>query len=304
MSFSHETRAALAEASDSMKHDCCRRALLYGVLYSAGMFSFSRIKLVTGCQELAELTVKRLRELFSVEASLYVTEKKTGDAGERQSYKITVAPRRELERLFTGFKYTDDDDESRVIEEMFKCPSCAGAFIRGMFMTAGTVTDPKKSYHLEMSFTSEAFAAGAAHMLTSVGLEPKHMTRKKEYVVYYKDSESIENFLCFIGANTAAFTIMNTKIEKELRSDANRLANSELANIGKTVAAAGDQITAINALRASGAIERLPEELKVTAELRLNNPDATLSQLAAMHEPPITKSGVNHRLKKIVEFKA
>ncbi len=301
MSFAHETRAALAVTSEGIKHDCCRRSLIYGILYSAGVFSYSRIKLVTTCPELAELTVKRLRELYSVEASMYVTEKKSGDADERRSCKITISPRRELERLFRGFRYTDDDDESRVIEDVFKCPQCTQSFIRGMFMSSGTVTDPAKSYHLEMSFTSEAFAAGAAHILTGVGLEPKHMTRKNEYVVYYKDSTSIENFLAYIGATNAAFIIMNTKIEKELRSDANRLANSELANIGKTVAAAGDQITAIKTLIASGEIEMLPEELKVTAYLRLDNPDATLTKLATLHQPPITKSGVNHRLKKIVE---
>ncbi len=301
MSFAHETKSGLASASETIKRDCCRRSLIYGILYSAGLFSYTRIKLITACVPLAELTVKRLRELYSVEASMYITEKKSGDADERRSCKITISPYRELERLFRGFRYTDDDDESRVIEEVFKCPQCTQAFIRGMFMSSGTVTDPVKSYHLEISFTSEAFAAGAAHILTGVGLEPKHMTRKNEYVVYYKDSASIENFLAYVGATNAAFTVMNTKIEKELRSDANRLANSELANIGKTVAAAGDQIAAIKSLEASGKIEILPEELKATARLRLDNPDATLSQLAALHQPPITKSGVNHRLKKILE---
>ena len=301
MSFSKETKLCLISASESLKHDCCRRAELYGILYSAGVFSYSRIKLITSSEELANLTVKRLRELYSVEANLYVTEKKSADAEERRSCKITVAPRRDLERLLGSFRYTDEDDESRVIEEMFKCPACTQSFIRGMFMSAGTVTDPAKGYHLEMSFTSESFAAGAAHILSGVGLEPKHMIRKTEYVVYYKDSESIENFLAYIGATVAAFAIMNTKIEKELRQGANRLANSELANIGKTVAAAGDQIAAIKALRTSGELETLPDELKVTAYLRLEHPDASLTKLAQLHEPPITKSGVNHRLKKILD---
>lgn len=301
MSFAHETKTALAAASETVKHDCCRRSMLYGILYSAGRFSYRGIKLVTSSSPLAELAIKRLSELFSVEANVYITEKKSGDADERKSNKITVVARRDLERIFEGFRYTDDDDESRIIEEMFKCPNCMQYFIRGMFMSSGTVTDPQKSYHLEMSYTSEAFAAGAAYILNLAGLEPKHMTRKNEYVVYYKDSESIENFLAFIGATAAAFTIMNTKIEKELRSDANRLANSELANIGKTVAAAGGQIAAIKALKESGELEKLSDELKITAELRLANPDASLIALASMHEPPITKSGVNHRLKKILE---
>ena len=140
--------------------------------------------------------------------------------------------------------------------------------------------------------------------MTDAGLEPKMMLRRGESVLYYKDSESIENFLAYIGANTAAFTIMNKKIERELRSGANRIANGEMANIGKTVAAAADQINAINNLIRSGEIERIPEELKQTAYLRLENEDATLAALAEMHTPPITKSGVNHRLKKLVELGA
>ena len=147
-----------------------------------------------------------------------------------------------------------------------------------------------------------AAAESLSGLLTDAGLEPKMMSRRGESVLYYKDSESIENFLAYIGANTAAFTIMNKKIERELRSGANRIANGEMANIGKTVAAAADQINAINNLIRSGEIERIPEELKQTAYLRLENEDATLAALAEMHTPPITKSGVNHWLKKLVEL--
>ena len=303
MSFAHETKSALAAASLLLKHDCCKRSELYGILYSAGVFSRERLKLVTTCEPLAELCIKRIKEKFSVDANLYITEKKSGDADEKRSSKITVPKKEELSKIFRGLKYEEADEPSAIKEELFKCASCRAAFVRGVFLTAGTVTDPDKGYHLEMSFISEPAADAVWAFLDEMELAPKRMVRKTENVLYYKDSESIENFLAFIGANNAAFAIMNKKIEREIRSDANRLANSELANIGKTVAAAGDQLAAINALVASGDIDRLPDELKITANLRLMNPDATLLQLAAMHEPPITKSGVNHRLKKIVAFK-
>lgn len=272
-------------------------------MYAAGVFSRQKCKLVTTSEELASLAMKWLRDQIGIDGNLYVTEKKSGDADERRSCKITIPQKKELERLFRSFRYPPDAADSVIVREMLRCQNCMAAFVRGVFLSAGTVTDPDKSYHLEMSFPSEPHSDGIASLLAEADLEPKRMIRKTEHVLYYKDSENIENFLALIGATGAAFTIMNKKIERELRSDANRIANSELANIGKTVAAAGDQIAAIRALIESGEIERMPEELRQTAYIRLDHDDASLAQLAALHTPPITRSGVNHRLKKIVEWK-
>lgn len=304
MSFAHETKAALVSLSEGMKHDCCKRAELYGILWAAGVFSRERLKLVTTAEPLAELAVKWLRDRYSIDGNLYITEKKSGDTDERRSCKITVPQKRELIKLFHGFHYGEDEPEYLIKNEMMKCSGCQTAFLRGVFLTAGTVTDPAKGYHLEMSFLSEQVCERVFGMLMESGLEPKRMVRKTENVLYYKDSESIENFLAYIGATNAAFSIMNKKIERGLRSDANRIANGEYANIGKTIAAAKDQIDAIKNLKASGQIDLLPDELKITAELRIEYPDASLIRLAELHDPPITKSGVNHRLKKIVAFKA
>ncbi len=303
MSFAQETKVSLIAHSESVKHECCRKAELYGILYAAGIFSRDRLKLVTSCEELAELTVKKLRDQYRIEGNLYITEKKSGDADERRSCKITVPQKKELSRLFHGLKYTEDEPEQNLKEEMLRCGNCRAAFLRGVFLSSGTITDPGKSYHLELDFTCSQTADNIHSLLSECGLEPKHTSRKTEHVLYYKDSESIESFLAFIGATGAAFIIMNKKIERELRSDANRLANSELANIGKTIAAAGDQLAAINTLKAAGALELMPDELRITAYLRLENADATLAQLAALHDPPITKSGVNHRLKRIMAWK-
>ncbi len=302
MSFAYETKTDLISHSDAQKRDCCRRAELYGILCLAGVFSRQKCKLVTTCRKLADLTVKRLAELYGLNGNLYITEKKSGEEDERQSCKITLPQKKELERLFSAFHYGPGDPETQLRREMFRCPNCQMAFLRGAFLTAGTITNPDKSYHLELSVTREDTADELSALLAESGLEPKRMHRKTEYVLYYKDSESIEGFLALIGANQAAFTIMNKKIERELRSDANRIANSELANIGKTVAAATDQVAAIRALMDSGELEHMPDELRQTAILRLEHDDATLSQLAALHDPPITKSGVNHRLKKIVSW--
>ncbi len=302
MSFSHETKLGLVSLFETSKHECCKKAGLYGIMLSAGVFTRTKVKLVTTTPALAELTMKWLKSLYAIDGNLYETERKSGEADERRVSKITLPQKKELERLFHCLHYLPDEPLSMIKTEMFKCPGCQAAFIRGAFLAAGTVTNPDKSYHLELSLSSPELAENISVLLAEVGLEPKSTPRKNENVLYYKDSESIESFLAYIGANTAAFTIMNKKIERELRSGANRIANSELANLGKTVAAAGDQISAINALKASGELERMPDELKTTALLRLENFDATLSQLAALHDPPITKSGVNHRLKKIMEW--
>ena len=299
MSFAHETKTSLVAASAELKHSCCRRAFLYGGLFGAGIFTRQRIKLVTTCVDFAELIVKWLGEQHHVAGNLYITERKTGADGERSACKITIPQRKEAERLFASFGYQPDEPETIIKSEMFRCQGCEEMFVRGVFLTSGTITDPEKGYHLEMSFTTSGAAESLSELLSAAGMPPKQMLRRSENVLYYKDSESIENFLAYIGANTAAFTIMNKKIERELRSGANRIANGELANIGKTVAAAADQISAINNLIKSGDIERIPEELKQTALLRLENEDATLLELAALHTPPITKSGVNHRLKKL-----
>lgn len=304
MSFSQETKANLVAVSEAMKHDCCRRAALYGILYGAGVFRRDRLKLVTTSFELASLAVKWLHDQYGVEANLYVTDRKSGEADERRSCKITVVQKKELERIFHSLRYSMDEPLSNIKSEVLKCTNCRAAFMRGVFLSAGTLSDPDKGYHLEMNFADAAVCEKIADMLGEEGISPKRMTRKTEHVLYYKDSESIENFLALIGANNAAFTIMNKKIERELRSDMNRIANGEVANIEKTTKAAGTQMSAIRALQASGELERLPKELKVTAILRLKYSEDSLVELAKRHDPPITKSGVNHRLKKIMEWKA
>ena len=304
MSFAKDTKASLVLLSESVKHDCCRRSELYGILWAAGIFSRSRIKLVTSSEELANLTVKWLRDQHQIEANLYITDKKSGDDDERRSCKITVVQKKETEKLFRSFRYLEEDGETEIKPEAFRCQNCISAFLRGVFLSAGTLNDPDKGYHLEMNFAEEAAAMRLNELLSTLGLEPKTTVRKTEQVIYYKDSESIENFLALIGANNAAFTIMNKKIERELRSDINRIANGEVANIEKTAKAAGAQIAAIRELKASGELERMPDELRITAYLRLENSDASLIKLAELHDPPITKSGVNHRLKKILEWKS
>lgn len=196
-------------------------------------------------------------------------------------------------------------DETKPLSEItaaFRCPSCAAHFAAGLFVSHGSVTDPAKRYHLDLKFASERAANEVAAFLSESGLSPKLGKRGGASIVYFKDSSAIEDFLAFIGANSAAFDLMNSKIIRELRNNANRVVNCDTANIKKSLEASARQLEMINEMIDSGAIEQLPKPLKETALLRSRYDQLTIAELGAKHEKPITKSGVKHRLEKISEF--
>jgi len=184
----------------------------------------------------------------------------------------------------------------------FKCASCFSHFLKGIFVNFGNVTNPEKAYHLELSFKSEAERDAVGAILEDNDMPMKTIKRKNRYILYIKDSTLIEDFFAVIGANRLAFDLMNSKIVREVRGDANRQMNCDMANIKKTLSAAGKHIEIIGEMKRSGAIIRLPHELRETAELRFENTQASMADLGLLHNPPISKSGVKHRLDKIVDF--
>lgn len=203
------------------------------------------------------------------------------------------------------FEFGDISEINKAIaeaESFWKCPSCAGLFVRAAFVCYGSVTDPAKAYHAELSLPVESTAELMRGLLTNAGYPPKSSRRKGKYILYYKDSEAIEDFLAFIGATGAAFELMNSKIVREVRNQTNRAVNCDTANIGKAIESAGKLARIIQNLKSSGLFERLPAELQITAELRLKYDQLSMAELGARHEPPISKSGVKHRLDKISEF--
>ncbi|MBQ7124963.1 MAG: DNA-binding protein WhiA, partial [Clostridia bacterium] len=186
--------------------------------------------------------------------------------------------------------------------DAIKCEFCGWSFVRGVFLSCGTITYPANSYHLEFLMRDNE-ALEFYSLLKELGASPRIIERgEKQKGIYFKDSEEIVEILGHIGANRAAFEILNVKIYKDIRNNANRVRNCELANIGKVIAASNEQMRAIETIIESDKAGELPDELKTTLDLRAAFPDATLAELAEMHNPPITKSGVNHRLKRLVEF--
>ena len=199
----------------------------------------------------------------------------------------------------------DERERVRVIEASpvhFKCPGCFAAYLKGLFLVYGSVTDPSKRYHLELSFPTEAERDAAQKVISENGFFMSRGQRNKRFLLYVKSSAAIEDFFALVGANKSVFDLMNSKIVKELKSQTNRQLNCDMANIQKTLKSAQPYIDAINGLRENGGIVRLPPELRETAKLRINYPQASMSDMALLHNPPISKSGVKHRLDKIMEI--
>ncbi len=206
---------------------------------------------------------------------------------------------RNMYRKIEEFEFTSDFS-LREIYDHAKCEQCRNVVIRVLFIRFGSMTDPEKSYHLDFSFANEEFADEVLDILSESGFDFKKTTRKSRHVLYLKESTAIEDFLVFIGASQAAFNLMNSKIMREFRNSVNRQVNCDTANIEKQLAAVKKYTEAINYLVETGKIDSLSEDLRETALLRLKNEQLSLADLGKLFSPPVSKSGVKHRLDKIL----
>jgi len=294
MSFSNNTKNELCRLSP--ENQCCAIAECYGMLLFGNTFSAREIRIVTGNQNLG----KRLIERFSLAFSIaFDTLPKTEKSG-KQAYAISDPDK--LNRVFETFGFSPKSLLAHhvnlgVIEE--EC--CRRSFMRGAFLTGGAITNPEKSYHLELVTDHFNVSRETFSLLLDMGFAPKETQRGGNYVIYFKQSAAIEDFLTLIGAPLHAMELMSAKIEKDLRNSVNRKVNCDTANVAKTVDASVTQIRAIRKIIAAGDFETLPEKLKQTAHLRLQNPEFSIKELADISVPPVTKSCLNHRLRYLVE---
>ena len=276
-SFSQETKRELY--THISKNKCCNASELSG-LFLYAVKDGNRYRLRCESEELATLvteqliaTAKRGKDVTYDGKNLYVPIALVGGA-------------------------TPVEAESA----RFKCPQCMSAFMRGVFLSRGRITDPGKAYHMELVFKHEEERDALAALLEEQGQEMKSSRRKNDFLLYRKGSETIEDFLAFIGCNKMLFEFINRKIVKDVRNNANRAANCDAGNIRKSLEASKRQIAAVRSLIETGKIETLSEELKATAYLRLENESLSLEDLALKVSPPISKSGLNHRLEKIIRI--
>lgn len=293
MSFSGDCKSELCR--DRLTRKCCAQAEAYGVLLYSNQFSADRIRIVTESPAFARRLPLLFRRAFGVEFD------RQPDAGTAGKLIFSVTDREKLARIWEVYGYEQTSSVAHhinfgVLEE----DACRLAFLRGAFLAGGSVTDPHKGYHLELATTHYNVSRELTALMRELDYAPKETTRKSNYVTYFKQSEAIEDFLTAIGAPISAMEIMNAKVEKNLRNGINRRVNCDAANVDKTVDAAGSQIAAIRTLEAAAGLDALSDKLRQAARLRMEYPELSLSQLAELCDPPVTKSCFNHRLRKVM----
>ncbi len=291
MSFSSQLKAelcrtAIGERSAAVA-ECC------GVLLYCNAFNGEEIRIVTASAEFAARLPKLFKKAFSVTFD---------DAPETECARMVfhITDPQKLMQVADVCGYDISRHHAHhvnfgVLEE----EGCNQAFFRGALLAGGSVTEPSRSYHLELVTDHYHVSREVCAVLQEMGFEPGSAGRNGRYITYFKNSEVIEDFLTTIGAPVAAMEIMSEKINKSMRNSVNRLINCDEANSDKTVAAAEKQLAAIRKLQEQGVLDTLPAKLRETARLRQENPELSISQLAELCDPPVSKSCLSHRLHRL-----
>lgn len=293
MSFSSQVKNELVKIE--YESYCCKKSLLYGMTLFSKEFSYRGCMFQTENENIVMLYKRLLKELCNIDTDISVSPS-------GKNYSIVIEDKAIATKIFTFFGHDKSDTNLKVNFSNFQCPRCQNAFLAGAFLSCGTVSSPKKDYHLEFIVPFLNLTKSFITFLQEMELNPKLTNRKGYNIIYFKVSEQIEDCLYMMGASVAMFDMMNVKIVKEIRNSANRKANCETANIEKMVRAASPQIAAILKIKDKRGLSSLPEPLEQMALIRLENPDSSLQELAEMFDPPLSKSGANHRLKRLVEI--
>ena len=293
MSFSFDVKNELVKIE--YEKSCCQKALLYGMALYSKSFSFSRVTFQTENENTVMLFKRLLKELCNIDSRVAVSPS-------GKSYTIDLDNPSVCAKLMAYFSHDAHETSLKINFSNFVCPDCHKAFLAGVFLSCGTVSSPEKDYHMEFTVAYLNLSKSLMTLLQEMELAPKLTNRKGYHIIYFKESEAIEDCLYLMGASSSMFDMMNIKIVKEIRNSANRKANCETANIEKTVKAASPQLEAILKIKKKKGLDFLSAPLKEMAEMRLENPDLSLSELAALFEPPLSRSGANHRLTRIINI--
>ncbi|MBO5929540.1 MAG: DNA-binding protein WhiA [Clostridia bacterium] len=293
MSFSSDIKNELAKIEES---GCCAVAQAYGMAQFGHAFSKRLVSLQTENEAIAERYTVLLREVCRV--SPVMTAPSSEKAG-----MYTVSMQTAQERLAVLERFGHGGEVAlRLNRANLECDACVAAFLRGAFLVCGAVTNPQVDYHLEFSVPFLHVSNDLVALLREQGLNAKTVRRKGLYIVYFKESEQIEDCLTLMGAMSATLELMNVKLVKSIRNKVNRAANCESANLDKTVAASLQHIEAIEKLKKNGVLETLSEELRELCRLRTENPEYSLRELGEALNPPLSRSGVNHRIRRILQL--
>ena len=295
MSFSSDTKGELCR--EALQKRCCAVAEAYGILLYCNMFTADEIRIVTASAELVDRLPKLFKKAFSVGFD------SLPPAGAVGKQALIITNKEDIRRIFGTYGYEAKGILAHHINlGILENDCCKAAFLRGAFLAGGSITDPTKSYHLELVTDHFNVSRETFSILLELGFSPKDATRSGNNVIYFKQSEAIEDFFTLIGAPVSAMEIMSTKVEKDMRNAVNRRVNCDSANADKIVMAAEEQLEAIRRIDRTTGLEGLPDKLREAALLRIANPDASLTDLAALAIPPVSKSCISHRLRKLTEY--
>ena len=302
MSFSSEVKEELSEQIASGRH--CRLAETAAILSLCGKIVITEndrycVKIQTENLAVARKYFTLLRKTFNIRAEVSVRKSR-----EVRFYSVIVSKDPEARRLLGETCLLDEDGNvsecmSPMHHRLLRQNCCRRAFIRGAFLAVGSVSDPKKSYHFEIVCTAKEKARQLQELLASYDVDAKVVLRKRHYVVYIKEGSQIVELLGLTGAHVSLMQLENVRIVKEMRNSVNRKVNCETANLNKTVSAAVRQVEDIRYIQRTIGFQELNEGLAEMAVLRLEHPEASLKELGDLLTPPVGKSGVNHRLRKL-----
>lgn len=307
MSFSSEVKEELTRVIGNPRH--CQIAELTAILSVCGRIQISeyqtyKILVCTENSGVAKKYYSLLKNIFQMNASLLIT--KNTYLKKNNTYRVKIDQHDQALQILRATKLIDSDGE---IQEDFPLTAyllqkecCKRAFLRGIFLTSGSMSDPEKNYHFEIVCSNKKRAEFLKEMLLDFQIDAKIILRKKNYILYIKEGAMIVDILNVMEAHIALMKLENVRILKDMRNSVNRRVNCETANINKTVLAATKQLEDIVYLKEKIGLDQLPKGLGEIAKVRLEHPEATLKELGTLLEPPVGKSGVNHRLRKLCDM--
>ncbi|AJD26067.1 DNA-binding protein WhiA [Clostridium botulinum] len=269
------------------------------LLFTNKQFNF---KITTENAAIARLVFKILKEHFGIHTEIMI--KKNNSLKKNNIYIILISEEEGVKSLLKEVGIIKETInvfslDYNIPKNIIECDECKRAYIRGAFLGGGSISNPEKTYHLEFVTHNEEYAKDLSNLINSYNLNSKVIKRKNSYIIYLKEGEQIVDLLNIIGAHASLLELENVRIMKEMRNNVNRLVNCETANLSKTVNAAVRQVESIKFIEREIGLGRLPKNLRDVAELRIKYPDESLRELGKMLNPPVGKSGVNHRLRRI-----
>ncbi len=308
MSFSSQVKEELFKHTGQSRH--CQLAELAAIIISLGLVTEDEDRGRRLCLQTDNALALRkfftlLKKAFNIVTCILEDEPDVRYKG--RTYRPVLTDNNQIESVLGALRLIDEDGSVRSFENgvnpmVTRNSCCKRAFLRNLFLCNGSISDPNKGYHLEFVCDYEEQARQLREMIESFDIEARIVRRKKYFVLYVKEGAGIVDLLNIMEAPVSLMDLENLRIVKEMRNSINRRVNCEVANITKTVNAAAKQIEDITFIRDNYGFMKLPEPLRQMAEVRLEHPDATLMELGRILDPPVGKSGVNHRLRKLSDL--